>query len=82
MYNSRSDYKICPYCGASLDVGEKCDCLQEKQPPRMTQAGFFGARQYKNPVQTAKVLRAAKNGIKQGLAFAGFFFCPQHYKNY
>ena len=22
----RSDYKICPFCGATLDCGEKCDC--------------------------------------------------------
>ena len=22
----RTDYKICPRCGASLDIGEKCDC--------------------------------------------------------
>ena len=20
-------YKICPYCGAHLDFGEKCDCI-------------------------------------------------------
>lgn len=24
-------YHICPYCGASLDPGERCDCLEEKQ---------------------------------------------------
>lgn len=28
---NRSDYKICPLCGASLDVGEVCDCQQEKE---------------------------------------------------
>lgn len=22
----RSDYKICEFCGASLDIGEVCDC--------------------------------------------------------
>lgn len=27
----RSDYKICPDCGAALDIGEKCDCKQEQQ---------------------------------------------------
>ena len=26
----RTDYKICPLCGASLDVGEKCDCRDEE----------------------------------------------------
>lgn len=25
-----SYYKICPYCGAALDPGEKCDCRKEK----------------------------------------------------
>lgn len=28
---TRTDYKICPYCGASLDIGEKCDCQGEKE---------------------------------------------------
>ena len=28
---NRSDYKICPLCGASLDVGEVCDCQKEKE---------------------------------------------------
>ena len=23
---NRSDYKICEFCGASLDIGEACDC--------------------------------------------------------
>ena len=27
----RSDYKICEHCGAALDVGERCDCM-EKAP--------------------------------------------------
>lgn len=34
MSRSRWDYKICPFCGAALDVGESCDCQQEK--PRKT----------------------------------------------
>ncbi len=29
MYAKRSDYKICPICGASLDLDEKCDCVNE-----------------------------------------------------
>lgn len=28
----RTDYYICPYCGCSLDVGEKCDCRQNNKP--------------------------------------------------
>jgi hypothetical protein len=23
-------YRICEYCGANLDYGEKCDCQEEK----------------------------------------------------
>lgn len=22
-------YRTCPYCGASLDPGERCDCMDE-----------------------------------------------------
>ena len=32
----RSDYRICENCGASLDVGEICDC-KDLQAPKMTQ---------------------------------------------
>lgn len=28
----RSDYKVCPLCGAVLDIGEKCDCMEQKEP--------------------------------------------------
>ena len=31
---ARSDYKICPECGAALDAGEICDCCR---PAPMTQ---------------------------------------------
>ena len=24
-------YKICPYCGASLDSDEKCDCRKKEE---------------------------------------------------
>lgn len=28
MKKNRKDYVICKICGASLDIGEKCDCQQ------------------------------------------------------
>lgn len=28
----RSDYKICPLCGAALDIGEQCNCMEYKEP--------------------------------------------------
>lgn len=30
----RTTYRICPYCGATLDPGERCDC-RDKKPPSM-----------------------------------------------
>lgn len=42
----RTDYKICPYCGGSLDVGEKCDCLQEKALSRTPQKGIESTKAY------------------------------------
>lgn len=36
MIKRRSDYKICPYCGSALDVGERCDCKdcnEDKKTP-------------------------------------------------
>lgn len=27
-------YHICPHCGASLDPGERCDCLEKKAEQR------------------------------------------------
>lgn len=29
-------YHTCPYCGASLDPEESCDCKNEKVPPART----------------------------------------------
>ena len=33
-----SDYYACPFCGASLDPGERCDCQEEKEPQWIHQA--------------------------------------------
>ena len=27
----RTDYRICPSCGAALDPGERCDCQDENK---------------------------------------------------
>lgn len=40
----RYDYKVCPICGASLDIGEECDCEDDiahktpKKPQKATKA--------------------------------------------
>ncbi len=41
MSRSRWDYKICPDCGAVLDVGESCDCQQENRTEPPPQARNF-----------------------------------------
>lgn len=25
----RTDYRVCEYCGAALDAGERCDCMDK-----------------------------------------------------
>ena len=30
----RSDYKICPLCGAALDIGEQCNCREYREKPQ------------------------------------------------
>lgn len=38
----RSDYKICPLCGASLDIGERCDCEKtETNTPAPSILSFY-----------------------------------------
>lgn len=29
-------FNVCPHCGATLDPGERCECLQEKRDPVKT----------------------------------------------
>ncbi len=31
-----SVYRSCPYCGANLDPGERCDCKEEAAPVMAT----------------------------------------------
>lgn len=59
MQKNRTDYKICPFCGASLDVGEVCDCLQEKQPPQKR------PRTHKAGQDNIKTLRKYKAGLER-----------------
>ncbi len=32
-------YKTCPWCGASLDPGERCTCQDEKTAPSAANTG-------------------------------------------
>ena len=66
----RSDYKVCPICGAVLDPGEQCEC---KQPPiynRMDINGISDSKAvlidtniktvFKNPKGPIEDLRASQ----------------------
>lgn len=53
----RSDYRICPLCGAALDIGEVCDCMEENDPTEGPQNGLNAPRVYKRP-------RKRKSGLK------------------
>lgn len=37
-------YKVCPYCGANLDAGEKCDCRDEVATSQQENGGGRNAR--------------------------------------
>lgn len=43
----RSDYKICPLCGAVLDIGERCDCLDHKYK---SSREYNAPGEYKSPL--------------------------------
>ena len=54
----RTDYKKCEYCGANLDIGEKCDCQQEEERterPKMT----------RNTTRLYKYAPKGKNALKR-----------------
>lgn len=56
-----SYYTTCPKCGASLDPGEKCDCVQTKEKSTETAATVNGAT-HKNQVHIEDTI---KNLIRQ-----------------
>lgn len=44
-------FNICPYCGANLDPGERCECQKKEQETKII---YYPARiegQRKRPVQ-------------------------------
>ena len=55
MSRPRSDYKICEFCGASLDVGERCDC-KESEVNRLERSKSNAALDCTSRRQTAKKL--------------------------
>ncbi len=37
-------FDVCQQCGAALDPGEKCDCVEADAPPRTLQPGQVDCR--------------------------------------
>lgn len=56
--SERSDYKICPLCGASLDIDEKCDC--EKDKHSTTDAYILTLTDIREQIHTLKEKTAYK----------------------
>lgn len=63
----RSDYKICPLCGAALDIGERCDCTEEeRQIIRRTQEAYRSAgKSQDSPTERRKQGKAIKHPRKR-----------------
>lgn len=47
----RTDYKVCPMCGAVLDVGETCECNK-----RIYLTDIDGSRCYSEDTEDIKIL--------------------------
>ena len=57
----RYDYKICPYCGATLDVGEVCDCQKPKESHRLQGCVFYVTHNCKECVYNSDPLTSIGN---------------------
>ena len=55
---SRSDYRTCPYCGASLDIGEECDCQQQK-PEESAQDALMAQESAQNHISVRECAKTA-----------------------
>ena len=49
-------YWQCPYCGANLDPGERCDCKKEKPPRVLQHSQAVGGKQLLHGSYTASIL--------------------------
>ena len=60
-------YRICPYCGAHLDPGERCDC-QGKEMAARDAADILGGRNRKEPMETnsVSIIADRKGGCQDG----------------
>ena len=49
-------YWQCPYCGANLDPGERCDCKTEKPPRVLQHSQAAGGKTYCQVGFTASII--------------------------
>lgn len=56
-----SYYRTCPYCGANLDSGERCDCREEQAQPNPQALADL---QKKAPVSAANTNRGGVDQIE------------------
>ena len=57
----RTDYKICEYCGAALDVGEICDCRKPQEEKRLQGCMFYYTHDCKECVYNGEPLASVGN---------------------
>ena len=65
MSSKRTHYRICPNCGAALDVGERCEC--ERIDSLADMRGLRVDREQEDG-ETVFVLRDKKNGQYVGFS--------------
>lgn len=67
MSKQRHQYRTCPYCGANLDPGERCDCREGE----MTAVNFVkadkGRSKFMEPIETMTVEEATENLRARGV---------------
>ncbi len=57
----RYDYKVCPYCGSNLDVGEVCDCQKTKESRKIPGCIFYVTNSCKECVYNSEPLASVGN---------------------
>lgn len=60
-------YKVCPFCGAHLDPGEKCDCQRAKG--ELDESGDYAGRvkerQYRNLGEGSRIQAERDLGVQR-----------------
>lgn len=60
MTERERPFRICEYCGAHLDPGEKCDCGNEKKAPKVVDEWAEAIKKTREPVRALRMLSGRK----------------------